>query len=178
MRQANKNRSRNKNRNNNNKNMGNVTNRVFDSAGPEGKVRGTPSQIVEKYETLARDAHLSGDRVNAENFQQHSEHYKRILAEAQRQQDEQNAKREAEQAQQRAREQEKAEQRAREQQQANDAQPEEPRSESDSTLVETPEQQEAPKPRRTRSRKNSRNADEGQDDQSAEAQQASEDSAA
>ncbi len=58
---------------------GNNMNRVFDSAGPEGKVRGTPQQIIDKYLTLARDAQTSGDRVTAENFLQHAEHYQRIL---------------------------------------------------------------------------------------------------
>lgn len=61
---------------------GNVVNRVFDSAGPEGKVRGTPQQIIEKYESLARDAQTSGDRVVAENFLQHAEHYTRMLSAA------------------------------------------------------------------------------------------------
>ncbi len=73
----------NKNRNNRNKNgrkpMGNVQNRVYESAGPEGKVRGTPQQIIEKYMLLARDAQTSGDRVIAENFLQHAEHYIRLL---------------------------------------------------------------------------------------------------
>ncbi|MDH3262407.1 MAG: DUF4167 domain-containing protein [Paracoccaceae bacterium] len=64
--------------------MGNIVNRVFDSSGPEGKVRGTPQQIIDKYLTLARDAQLSNDRVAAENFQQHAEHYARLLGEAQR----------------------------------------------------------------------------------------------
>ena len=77
--------SRNKNRNNGRRpNPGNVINRVFDSAGPEGKVRGTPQQIIDKYKSLAHDSQLSGDRVSAENFQQHSEHYSRILLEAQK----------------------------------------------------------------------------------------------
>ncbi len=58
---------------------GNNINRVYDSAGPEGKVRGTPQQIIDKYLTLARDAQTSGDRVTAENFLQHAEHYQRIL---------------------------------------------------------------------------------------------------
>jgi len=69
---------------------------VFDSAGPEGKVRGTPQQIVDKYQALAHDATLSGDRVNAENFLQHSEHYSRLLTEAQR---EINERREAQETQ-------------------------------------------------------------------------------
>lgn len=58
---------------------GNNINRVYDSAGPEGKVRGTPQQIIDKYVSLARDAQTSGDRVTAENFLQHAEHYQRIL---------------------------------------------------------------------------------------------------
>ncbi|HBV54067.1 MAG TPA: DUF4167 domain-containing protein, partial [Rhodobacteraceae bacterium] len=47
-----KSRSRSKaNRNNSNqgRNLGNIINRVFDSSGPEGKVRGTPQQIIDKY---------------------------------------------------------------------------------------------------------------------------------
>ena len=77
--------SRNRNKNNGRRpNPGNVINRVFDSAGPEGKVRGTPQQIIDKYLSLAHDSQLSGDRVSAENFQQHSEHYSRLLLEAQR----------------------------------------------------------------------------------------------
>ena len=72
------------NNNNNNRSVANVMNRVFDSSGPEGKVRGTPQQIIEKYQQLTRDSQLSGDRVAAENFQQHAEHYMRLQAEAQR----------------------------------------------------------------------------------------------
>lgn len=79
--------SRQRNKPNRNRTIGNVVNRVFDSSGPEGKVRGTPQQIIEKYNQLARDAHLAGDRVASENFQQHAEHYLRLLGEAQREQD-------------------------------------------------------------------------------------------
>jgi hypothetical protein len=61
---------------------GNIINRVFDSAGPEGKVRGTPQQIIDKYLSLARDAQTSGDRVMSENFLQHAEHYQRLLIQA------------------------------------------------------------------------------------------------
>ena len=57
---------------------------MFDSSGPEGKVRGTPQQIIEKYQQLTRDSQLSGDRVAAENFQQHAEHYMRLQTDAQR----------------------------------------------------------------------------------------------
>ncbi|MDZ7904747.1 MAG: DUF4167 domain-containing protein [Cypionkella sp.] len=76
--------SRSRSKTNRPRTLGNIINRVFDSSGPEGKVRGTPQQIVEKYQTLARDAQLSNDRVAAENFLQHAEHYTRLLAEAMR----------------------------------------------------------------------------------------------
>lgn len=76
-------------RGNRNKPSGNVVNRVFESAGPEGKVRGTPQQIIDKYLTLSRDAQTSGDRVMSENFLQHAEHYQRILLDAQGTRDEQ-----------------------------------------------------------------------------------------
>lgn len=78
--------SRSRSKSNRNRSVGNVVNRVFDSSGPEGKVRGTPQQIIDKYNQLARDAQLSNDRVAAENFQQHAEHYLRLLAVAQREQ--------------------------------------------------------------------------------------------
>ncbi len=99
MRSPNKSRSRNKNNRNrnNNNNIGNIVNRVFDSNGPEGRVRGTPTQLIEKYETLARDAQLSGDRVEAENFSQHAEHYIRLLAKAQEDVAREQARRQAEQ---------------------------------------------------------------------------------
>jgi len=61
-------------------------NRTFDSAGPEIKIRGSASQVYEKYLQLARDANSAGDRVAAENFLQHAEHYWRIMAASQPQQ--------------------------------------------------------------------------------------------
>ncbi len=76
--------SRSRSKTNRPRTLGNIINRVFDSSGPEGKVRGTPQQIIEKYQMLARDAQLSNDRVAAENFSQHAEHYTRMLAEATR----------------------------------------------------------------------------------------------
>ena len=79
--------SRSRSNKNRNRSVGNIINRVFDSSGPEGKVRGTPQQIIDKYNQLARDSQLSNDRVSTENFQQHAEHYVRILSEAQREMD-------------------------------------------------------------------------------------------
>lgn len=57
----------------------NPRNQTYDSSGPEGKVRGSASQVFEKYLALARDAQSAGDRIGAENFFQHAEHYYRIL---------------------------------------------------------------------------------------------------
>ena len=99
---------RSRSKQNRNRSVGNVVNRVFDSSGPEGKVRGTPQQIIDKYNQLARDSQLSGDRVATENFQQHAEHYTRMLAEAMR---EQEAKREAQEAQHRERQQQRNQER-------------------------------------------------------------------
>jgi len=97
-----KNRSRSKG--NRNRSVGNIVNRVFDSSGPEGKVRGTPQQIIDKYNQLARDATLGNDRVAAENFQQHAEHYTRMLGQAQR---EMEQRREQQEAQQQAQQQQR-----------------------------------------------------------------------
>lgn len=177
MRSSNK-RSRNKN---NRRSVGNIVNRVFDSSGPEGKVRGTPQQIIEKYQTLARDAQLANDRVAVENFQQHAEHYTRLLAEALR---EQEARREAQEQQQQNRnrdrqqnaqrsDQSEAEQPQPAAEAQPDAQPqgeqatgEQPEAASggaeviefggesgDSGLVETPESKPARKPRKPRRKK-------------------------
>ncbi|WP_371819086.1 DUF4167 domain-containing protein [Roseococcus sp. SDR] len=54
-------------------------NHVFDSSGPDVRLRGTAQQLFEKYLQLGRDATSSGDRVGAEGYFQHAEHYFRIL---------------------------------------------------------------------------------------------------
>lgn len=59
----------------------NRVNHVFESNGPEGRVRGTAQQIVEKYLTMARDASVTGDKVLSMNYFQHAEHYQRLLNE-------------------------------------------------------------------------------------------------
>ena len=53
---------------------------TFESNGPEGKIRGTAFQVIEKYQALAQDALSAGDRIGAENFFQHAEHYYRVVA--------------------------------------------------------------------------------------------------
>jgi hypothetical protein len=54
-------------------------NHVFDSSGPDMRLRGTAQQLFEKYLQLGRDATSGGDRVMAESYFQHAEHYFRIL---------------------------------------------------------------------------------------------------
>lgn len=79
-------RGRNNNNNNhNNRRSQNPMTRVFESNGPDIKIRGTASHIAEKYVQLARDARSSGDPVAAENYYQHAEHYFRLIAAAQEQ---------------------------------------------------------------------------------------------
>lgn len=73
------------NNNNQNRKGPNPLTRSYESNGPDVKIRGTAQQIAEKYATLARDAQSSGDRVMAENYLQHAEHYNRIIMAAQAQ---------------------------------------------------------------------------------------------
>ncbi|HEY7243831.1 MAG TPA: DUF4167 domain-containing protein [Xanthobacteraceae bacterium] len=72
-------------RNNNHRKSHNPMARVYESNGPDVKIRGNPSHIAEKYIQLARDAQASGDPIAAENYYQHAEHYYRVIAAAQEQ---------------------------------------------------------------------------------------------
>lgn len=98
-------------------------NHVFDSNGPDLRVRGTAQQLFEKYLQLGRDASSTGDRVMAEAYFQHAEHYFRIL----------NAMTQAAQQSQ----QERQERMAPRQQQSR---PADNRQNTDTTPEETPEQ--------------------------------------
>ncbi len=62
------------------RNQGPNKNKVFDSSGPEVRIRGTAFQIAEKYETLSKDAAASGDAILAVSYLQHAEHYQRIIS--------------------------------------------------------------------------------------------------
>ena len=84
MRNRNNNNSNNNNNNNNRRGQNPMT-RVFESNGPDIKIRGTASHVAEKYVQLARAARSSGDPVAAENYYQHAEHYFRLIAAAQEQ---------------------------------------------------------------------------------------------
>src|SRR5882757_8588196 len=72
-------------RNNHRNKSHNPMARVFESNGPDVKIRGNPAHIAEKYMQLARDSQASGDPVAAENYYQHAEHYYRVIAAAQEQ---------------------------------------------------------------------------------------------
>src|SRR6185437_110180 len=78
-----RNRGRNNNGNhpNNNNNRPRMPHRIqtFDSNGPSVKIRGNAYQVFERYIALASEAGSAGDRIAAENFYQHAEHYFRIM---------------------------------------------------------------------------------------------------
>lgn len=61
------------------RNNGGNRQKSVESNGPNVKVRGNTSQVLEKYLSLARDAASSSDRIAAENYYQHAEHYYRVL---------------------------------------------------------------------------------------------------
>ena len=61
----------------------NASQRYGDQNRNEQRVRGNPPQLVEKYKSLAKDALSSGDRVLAENYFQHADHYLRLINERQ-----------------------------------------------------------------------------------------------
>jgi hypothetical protein len=71
-------RPNNSNSNNNNKRQGGKSS--YDSNGPDGKVRGTAQQVLEKYQALGRDATSAGDRIAAEAYFQFAEHYYRVVS--------------------------------------------------------------------------------------------------
>jgi Domain of unknown function (DUF4167) len=82
--------SSNNNNNNNQRRNQNPLARTYESSGPDVKIRGNAQHIAEKYAQLARDSLSSGDRVMAENYLQHAEHYNRIIAAAMVQQAQQS----------------------------------------------------------------------------------------
>jgi hypothetical protein len=53
---------------------------AYEGGGQELRVRGNAYQVLEKYLQLARDAGAAGDRVAAENYLQHADHYYRVLS--------------------------------------------------------------------------------------------------
>lgn len=70
-----------------------VRNQTFESNGPDGKIRGTAQQVLDRYLALGRDAYSAGDPITAESFYQHAEHYFRMLHAAEAHEAERNAER-------------------------------------------------------------------------------------
>lgn len=62
-----------------NRRGGNQRTQVFDSNGPDVRIRGTAHQIFEKYTALAKDAAGMGDRIMEQSYLQHAEHYMRLI---------------------------------------------------------------------------------------------------
>lgn len=120
----------NHNRNNNSGGGGNNRrpqarlNHVYDSNGPEGRVRGTAAQIVDKYTSLARDANVSGNKVLQQSFLQHAEHYQRILIEVQKEVAQTNERRAEQQAEQKNNQASKVETKPEESNKQNTTKPE------------------------------------------------------
>src|SRR4029453_6768012 len=54
-------------------------NQIFDSSGPDVRVRGNAHQVFDKYQALAREAAASGDRIMAEAYWQYADHYFRMI---------------------------------------------------------------------------------------------------
>ena len=89
----------NNNSNNNNRRRGR-SNRPNGGGGGGGqqlnridsRARGNAPQLLEKYRKLAQDAHLNGDRVQAEYYLQFADHYFRVTADSRVRTDEQRAR--------------------------------------------------------------------------------------
>ena len=58
----------------------------------DSRARGNAPQLLEKYRKLAQDAHLNGDRVQAEYYLQFADHYFRVTADSRVRTDEQRAR--------------------------------------------------------------------------------------
>ncbi|WP_422001500.1 DUF4167 domain-containing protein [Reyranella sp.] len=54
-------------------------NQIFDSSGPDVRVRGNAHQVFDKYQALGREAAASGDRILAEAYWQYADHYFRVI---------------------------------------------------------------------------------------------------
>ena len=82
---------RNRGRNNNIRRNGSSINKVFDGNGSENRVKGNALQVHEKYQAMARDAKSSGDRIKAENYLQHVDHFERLVSNKNSNQNESNS---------------------------------------------------------------------------------------
>jgi len=77
----------NRGNNNNNRRRGRTNNRPQGGGGQQlnridSRARGNAPQMLEKYRKQAQDAHLNGDRVQAEYYLQFADHYFRVIADS------------------------------------------------------------------------------------------------
>ena len=122
-------------------------NQVYDSSGPEVRVRGNALQIYEKYQSLGRDAASNGNRVKAEACYQYAEHYLRLhnlAVSAQEREMNERQKRNNERNNQRRQPQENQEQQA---QSAYDAQSSEAEPNTEAQETQNNNQRQQRKPR-------------------------------
>ncbi|MCU0894816.1 MAG: DUF4167 domain-containing protein [Rhodospirillales bacterium] len=75
---------RGRNRGNGRRHPQSLKTQTFESSGPDGKIRGTAQQVLDRYLVLGRDAASAGDPVAAEGFYQFAEHYYRIISAAEK----------------------------------------------------------------------------------------------
>ena len=60
-------------------NVGQINrNTVLDSNGPDMRLRGNAQQLHEKYTSLGNEAAAAGERISAEAYFQHADHYFRV----------------------------------------------------------------------------------------------------
>lgn len=84
----------NNNRGNNNRRRGRGNRQGGGGGGQQlnridSRARGNAPQLLEKYRKLAQDAHMNGDRVQAEYYLQFADHYFRVIADQRQRQEEQ-----------------------------------------------------------------------------------------
>lgn len=149
-------------KNNNNRDNTNP-NKHYDSNGPDVRIRGSAKQVLDKYQQYASDALRSGDRISAEGYLQHAEHYQRIVYEIDaavaKQREARNAERDAKRREEREARSEKSgdddDGAAAKDAEASDADPRE---------LEAAEKEEKPKKRRTYKKKEKAEASDSVDE--------------
>jgi hypothetical protein len=113
--------------------------RVYESNGPDVKIRGTAHHIAEKYLQLARDAQSGGDPVSAESYLQHAEHYFRLIAAAQQQMAQNNPNYQAQPIQ-------RSDQESGDDEEGDEGEGGDQRFNAPAQFQEQPQQQNAPRP--------------------------------
>ncbi len=89
-RQNGRRRGRNNNNNNNRPQSGGGRGGTDQANRIDSRARGNAAQMIEKFKNLARDAQLSGDRVQTEYYLQFADHYFRVHSDFRARQEEKN----------------------------------------------------------------------------------------